>query len=155
VNVAEAEEPHSRLREIRKSSQEKVLRGVLTIYIWKMTDAVGLTDGQAAQVFPKIRESFQIRWESAAKRRHLLQRLQRAIDSVPQEEGLTRLLAEWGENEAKLHAAQEEMRGTLKKVLTPKQEAKSLLFEEQFEGDLVRVIAQIRREQAQKHAKER
>lgn len=159
VNGAEAEE-RSRLRDIRRSSQEKVLRGVLTIYIWKMTDAVGLTDQQAAKIFPKIREAFQIRWESAAKRRHLLQRLQRAIDSVPQEEeGLKRLLAEWEKNEAKLHAAQEEMREALKRVLTPQQEAKSLLFEEQFEGDLIRVIAKIRKQSQrvnkQNRAKER
>ncbi len=56
MNLAEAEGPRSRLKEIRKSSQERVLRGVLTIYIWKMTDAVGLTEEQAAQVLQRMEE---------------------------------------------------------------------------------------------------
>jgi len=151
AQVIGAEESRSRAGEVRKSSQERVLRGVLAIYVWKMTDAVGLTEEQAARVFPTVRKSFETRWQLAAKRRNFLELFRRSIDAAPQQESeLKRLLNQWEENEAKLQVAQEEMRQTLTKILSPEQQAKSLLFEQQFEGDLVRLIAEIRREQAQR-----
>ena len=130
-----------------KPRQERALGGVLTIYIWRMTEAVGLTEEQAAQVFPKIREAFQTRWQSAAKRRRLLLTLQKVIDSVPhRKDGLERLLSQWEENEARLNASQREMLETLKKILTPEQQVKYLLFEEQFQGDLSKILQELRRE---------
>ncbi len=153
TDAAEESGPHSKYREARRSSQERVLRGVLTIYIWKMTEEIGLTEEQAAQVFPKIRETFRIRWQSAARRQRLLRLLEREIDSLPQQEHtLKQLLAQWEENEAKRYAAQQEMRQALTRVLTPEQQAKSLFFEEQFQGDLIRVIREIRRERLQRSA---
>lgn len=129
------------------SKRERALGGVLTIYIWKMTEAVGLTEEQAAQIFPKIREAFQIRWQSAAKRRQLLFSLRRAVDTSNQgKEGLEQLLSQWEENEAKLSASQREMLETLKKILTPEQQVKYLLFEEQFQGDLSKILQELRRE---------
>ena len=65
------------------------------------------------------------------------------------------LLSQWEENEAKLQTAQKEMREVLNRVLTPDQQAKSLLFEEGFEGDLVRVIAKIRRDQSKRHIQQK
>ena len=153
TNVAGVSGPHSKGSEIRSSAQGKVLRAVLMIYVWKMTEEVGLSDEQAAQVFPKIREAFRIRWQSAAKRQRLLRFLERKIDSLPeQEHALKQLLGQWGENETKRYAAQQEMRVALTRVLTPEQQAKSLLFEEQFQGDLIRVIREIRRERLQRSA---
>lgn len=135
------------VRGVFKPAQEKALRGVLTIYIWRMTEAVGLTEEQAAQVFPKIREAFQTRWQSAAKRRQLLFSLRRVVDSSNQgKEGLERLLSQWEENEAKLNASQREMLEALKKILTPEQQVKYLLFEEQFQGDLSKILEELRRE---------
>ncbi len=153
TDAAEVSGPLSKNREIRTSSQGRIFGGVLTIYMWKMTEEVGLTVEQAAQVFPKIRETFRIRWQSAARRQRLLRLLEKEIDSLPQQEHtLKRLLAQWEENEAKRYAAQQEMRQALTRVLTPEQKAKSLFFEEQFQGDLTRVIREIRRERLQRSA---
>lgn len=152
----EGKGPHARSDELRRSHEEKILRGVLTIYVWKMTDEVGLTDEQAAEVFPKIRDTFRIRWQSAARRQRLLRLLEREIDSLPrQEHALRRLLTQWEENEATRYAAQQEMRQALTRVLTPAQQAKSLFFEEQFQGDLIRVIREIRREQVRQSGQRR
>ena len=66
------------------------------------------------------------------------------------ESELKNLLARWEENEKELHSAREELRKELTSVLTPEQQAKSLLFEEEFEGELSRVLTQIRRENSQR-----
>jgi len=133
-------------------AQERALRAVLTIHMWKMTEAVRLSEEQAAQLFPKIREAFRTQWQAEGKRRQLLRLLQRVSDSAPpRKERLEQLLAQWGENEEKLHAAQQEMMTAVRRVLTPMQQVKYLLFQEQFQGELTRVIADFRREQAQSH----
>lgn len=150
LRVGAADTARSPPGEGRRVSNERVLRGVLTIYVWKMTDAVKLTHDQAARLFPEIRETFRARWRSAEKRRELLQLFRQAIEAVPADEAaLKRLLEQWEENEAGLNAAREHMRKAMARVLTPEQQARSLLFEEEFERDLVRVIADMRRERSQ------
>ncbi len=126
---------------------ERVLRGVLTIYIWKMTDAVKLTDEQSARVFPLVRKAFQTRWQVGAQRRNLLQFFRRAVEKAPQQEPeLAQLLEQWGETEEKLHAARDQMRKALTSVLTLEQQAKSILFEESFDEELARVIGETRQQ---------
>jgi len=140
---------------------ERALRAVLTIHNWKLTEAVGLSEEQAAQLFPRFREAFQIRWQSERRRGHLLRRLEKMVDVAPQEgERLAQLLSQWGENEARLRASQDELQGALKRVLTPMQLVKYLLFQERFQGDLVRVLNEQRGQQPprrveQKRATER
>jgi hypothetical protein len=139
------------VQETTAPVQERALRGVLTIYIWKMTEAVGLSEEQAAQLFPKIHEAFRARWQSEAKRRQLLRLLERVNAAVPPpRERLDHLLAQWGENEARMHASQEEMQEAVRRVLAPMQQVKFLLFQERFQGDLTQVIADVRREQVQR-----
>lgn len=155
TDAADGSGPRSNDGEIARSPQGSVLRGVLTIYMWKMTEEVGLTEEQAAQVFPRIREAFQARWQSAARRQYLLRFLEREIDSLSkQERALKLFLTQWEDNETQRYAAQQDMRKALTRVLTPEQQAKSLLFEEQFQGDLIRVIREIRRERLQRSVRE-
>lgn len=141
----------TRAAENRRLPNERLLRGVLTIYVWKMTEAVKLNEEQSARVFPLVRKNFQTRWQLAMKRRHLLELFRRAVAAAPQPESeLRNLLTRWEENEKELHSAREELRKELTSVLTPEQQAKSLLFEEEFEGELSRVLTQIRRENSQR-----
>ncbi len=149
--VAATEESPPRVAGKQRLPNERLLRGVLTIYIWKMTDAVKLTDKQTAQVFPLVRKNFYARWQLAMKRRNLIQMVRQAVDGAPKQEvELNRLLAQWEQNEERLQAAREGLRKALTKVLTPEQQAKSLLFEEEFEAELSRVMAQIRQENSQR-----
>ena len=92
AGVAGAPEDENALSEIfvgPPPGQERVLEGVLTIYMAKMAEALTLTEEQAARTFPKIRESFQARWRSAARRRQLLGTLERTLDAE-REAGLDR-----------------------------------------------------------------
>lgn len=149
--VVAMEEPGGGAVESQRLPNERFLRGVLTIYIWKMSEAVKLKEEQSAQVFPLVRKNFHTRWQLAMKRRNLMQLFHRAVDGAPQQESeLKRLLAQWEENEEKLHTARGELRKALTKVLTPEQQAKSLLFEEEFEGELSRVVTKIRQESSQR-----
>jgi len=129
--------------------QERALRAVLTIHIWRMTEEVGLREEQAAQLFPKIREAFQVRWQAEATRRHLLRQLGRVNDSaLPRSERLEQLLSQWAENQAKLYASQQAMEEAVKRVLSPMQQAKYVVFQERFHGELTRIVEEYRREQA-------
>lgn len=129
------------------ASEYRALRSVETIYMWRMTEAVGMTEEQAAQIFPRVREAFQARWPLAARRRHLLDLLRRAVDEPSGPENLPLLLAQWEKNEMKLRASRQRMWEALTRVLTFEQQVRCLLFEEQFQGDLVRVIEEHRRNQ--------
>ena len=136
------------------SPQERGLQGILTIHSWKMTEAVGLSPAQAAQLFPRMRESFQARWQAAAKRKDLIRRLDRVSESAPpRTDRLVELLAEWRENEERLAAAQQAMEEQVRKVLSPMQQVKYLLFQERFQGDLTRLLAEVRRDQERAAAK--
>jgi len=149
--VTAVADPRTRPGESRRLPNERLLRGVLTIYIWKMTEAVKLNEEQSARVFPLVRKNFQTRWQLAMERRNLIQLFRKAVDATPQPEAeLTHLLEQWGENEKKIHSAREGLRISLTKVLSPEQQAKSLLFEEEFESELARAVMQIRQENSQR-----
>jgi hypothetical protein len=129
-------------------SERRALRSVETIYVWKMTDAVGMTEEQAAQIFPRVREAFQARWPLAAQRRHLLVLLRRAVDEPSGSDNLSLLLAQWEDNEMKLRASRQRMSEALTRVLSVEQQVRCLLFEEQFHGDLARMVEEYRRSPA-------
>lgn len=132
--------------------QERNLRALLAIHNWKMTEAVGVSEDQAAQLFPRFREAFQSRWQLEARRRQLLRLFEKLSDPVsPQSEKLERLLAEWDESEAKLQASQRRLQETVKSVLTPIQQIKYLLFQERFQGDLIRSLTDHQRQRDQGH----
>lgn len=126
-------------------SEQRALRRVETIYMWRMTEAVGLNEEQAAQIFPRVREAFQARWPLAARRRQLLVLLRKAVDERSESDNLALLLAQWEDNETKLRASRQRMWDALIRVLSTEQLVRCLLFEEQFQGDLVRVLEEHRR----------
>ena len=129
-------------------AEQRAMRSVETIYMWKMTEAVGMTEEQAAQIFPRVREAFQARWPLAVRRRHLLVQLRRALDEPTGTENFPVLLAQWEENETRLRASRQRMWEALTRVLTAQQQVRCVLFEEQFQGDLARVIDEYRRSPA-------
>jgi hypothetical protein len=130
-------------------SEQRGLRRVETLYMWKMTEAVGISEEQAAQIFPRVREVFQARWPLAARRRQLLLQLRQAVDGPSGSDSLTGLLAQWEDNETKLRASRQHMWDAFARVLTTEQQVRCLLFEEQFQGDLVRMIEEHRRNRSQ------
>jgi uncharacterized HAD superfamily protein len=71
----------------------------------------------------------------------------------PRPDRLAELLAEWRENEERLSAAQHAMEDEVRKVLSPMQQVKYILFQERFQGDLTRLLAEVRRQQERAAAK--
>jgi hypothetical protein len=130
------------------ASEHRALRRAETVYVWRMTEAVAMTESQAAQIFPRVREAFQTRWPLAARRRELLVLLRRTLDESPASDQLGTLLTQWHDNETKLRASRQLMWETLARVLTAEQQVRCLLFEEEFQGDLVRVLEEHRRNQS-------
>jgi Spy/CpxP family protein refolding chaperone len=131
------------------SVQERGLQGILTIHNWKMTEAVGLTQAQAARLFPAMHEAFQARWQAAGKRKELLRRLERVSEAAPpRQDRLEELLAAWRENERRLADSRREMEEAVRTVLSPMQQVTYLRFQERFYGDLTRLLQEVRREQS-------
>ena len=125
---------------------ERVLGAVLAVYVRRMKGSVGLTEQQEAQIVPEMRAAFHVRWGAAQQRRRLLLLLERANKAA--EHGA--LLAEWADNEARLCASQQEVLQIVKRVLSPEQQLRYVLFDERFLADLARVTDETRRERVRR-----
>lgn len=132
-------------RQVLTPSEEQALRRLQTVYVWRMTEAVGMSDVQAAHLYPEIHDAFRTRWPLVAQRRQLLVLLRQAVDAAARPDNLGQLLAQWQQNEAKFQTSQRRLWETLTRVLALEQQARYVLFEEQFHGDLVRVLEKLPR----------
>lgn len=120
-------------------------RLIETIKIWKMIEALNLGEDQAARLFPKLAQLEASRREFHRRQRLLRDELAELLKQRPlRDEQIKARLDQLDRAEADFRGHEQVIRGGLRSILSPEQQARFALFEDQFETEMRRVIHDLR-----------
>lgn len=116
-----------------------------TIRIWKMTEALDLNEDQAAKLFPRLAQLEASRREFQRRQRLLRDELAGLLKHRPlQDEEIKARLEQLDRAEADFRGREQAIKGGLRSILSPEQQARLALFEDRFETEMRRVIQNLR-----------
>jgi Spy/CpxP family protein refolding chaperone len=120
-------------------------RLIETIKIWKMTEALNLTEDQAAKLFPKLTQLEASRREFHGRQRLLRDALAELLRQRPLREiEIKTRLEELDRTEIDFKGRERSVMGELRSILSLEQQARLALFEERFEMEMRRTIQDLR-----------
>ena len=119
---------------------EKSYRMIEAIKIWKLTEILDLNSEQMEQFFPKLRKHEEHRKNTFSERRILLQELRELLDQEKSDKNILTSINKITEFDKKKRDEEEKLKKEVMEVLSVKQQAKFLLFEERFEGEIRKII---------------
>ncbi|MBZ0160649.1 hypothetical protein [Candidatus Methylomirabilis sp.] len=120
-------------------------RMIETIRIWKMTEALNLDEAQAAKLFPKLAQLEASRREFHQRQRVLRDELAELLRQRPlRDEDIRAKLDQLDRTEVDFRGQELAIRGGLRSILSPEQQARFALFEDRFETEMRRTIQDLR-----------
>ena len=120
-------------------------RLIETIKIWKMSEALDLSEDQAAKLFPKMTQLEATRREFHRRQRLLRDEIAGLLRQQPlREVDLKRRLEELERTETDFRGRERTVKGELQSILSLEQQARLALFEERFETEMRRTIQDLR-----------
>jgi Spy/CpxP family protein refolding chaperone len=120
-------------------------RLIETIRIWKMTEALNLDEHQAAKLFPKLAQLEASRREFHRRQRALRDELAELLKQRPlRDEEIRARLDQLDRTEIDFRGQEVAIRGGLRSILSPEQQARLALFEDRFETEMRRTIQDLR-----------
>ncbi len=121
-------------------------RMIDTIRIWKMTEALQLSEDQAIKLFPRLTQLEASRREFHRRQRGLRVELGELLRQRPTREvDIKRILEELDRIDFDFRSRERAVRGELQSILSLEQQARLTLFEEGFEMEMRRTIHDLRR----------
>jgi Spy/CpxP family protein refolding chaperone len=117
-----------------------------TIKIWKMTEALNLDEDQAAKLFPRLAQLEASRREFYRRQQLLRNELAELLKQRPlQDEEIKAKLNQLERTEIDFRGREQAIKGGLRSILSPEQQARLTLFEDRFETEMRRVIQDLQR----------
>lgn len=120
-------------------------RLIETIKIWRMSEALNLTEDQAAKLFPKLTQLEASRREFHNRQRLLRNELAALLKQRPLREiEVKARLDELDRADIDFKGRERSVMGELRSILSLEQQARLALFEERFEMEMRRTIQDLR-----------
>lgn len=142
---AMAQPPGDRPGSKSPDSPPDELRSFESIKLWRMTQALDLTEEQAAKIFPKLHQLQKERHQFRQNYRQMMQELSAMVrDPQVQENLLIKKMEQIEKGERAFREMQRKGHEEIKVLLTPVQQAKLMLFQEKFDRDLRQILREIR-----------
>lgn len=115
------------------------------VRIFKLTQELDLTTEQAVKFFPKLNELRKIEQEFQKERMDILKELRDLIKNDASDKEITKVITKFEEAHKKKMVGQIKKMEEIKEVLTPLQQAKYLIFQEEFEREIRDLIKEVRK----------
>lgn len=126
-----------------KEQRERVRKRIETLKMWKLTKALDLDEKTSAQLFPLLNKYDRRRVEIEEALRSGMNELKESLREK-REASLKNILEKLEENHRAMQRINDEERGELKKILTIEQQARFIVFHQEFEQEIKRIIAEAR-----------
>src|SRR5574337_1313318 len=121
-------------------------RLIETIKIWKMTEALNLDADQAAKLFPRLAQLEASRREFHRRQQVLRNELAELLKQRPlQDEEIKARLDQLDRVETDFRGREQAIKGGLRSILSPEQQARIALFEDRFETEMRLTIQDLRK----------
>ncbi len=125
--------------------EEKDPREVIEkVRIYKLTEALDLTEEQTMKLFPRLRDFRKREREFQRQRVATIDKLRDLIKTNAEEKEIVKVLDKLHEMQKNRLALQIKEMENIKELLTPVQQAKFLIFEEDFEREIRELIREVR-----------
>jgi Spy/CpxP family protein refolding chaperone len=125
--------------------REQLRRDIENMRIWKMTQYLELSTEQSTKFFPIFNDFQSKREELEQEQAEMMRRLAELVESEGEQEGeMKNLISGVEKNRRKMVDLVDEFRREAGRVLSLKQQAKLVLFEEHFRGEIRGMIEDIR-----------
>ena len=123
---------------------ERARRQVETLYFLRLSETVGLNTEQSAQAILVIRKAQEARRSLAEERRQLLEELNALAAAGAGADQIRPKVAQWERNEARLARWRRGLFQELSRILSVEQQARYLLFEENFNTEVRNAVLELR-----------
>jgi len=124
--------------------RERIRERIETLRMWKMTKALDLDEATAARLFPLLNRYDKRRFRIERAVRKDMTELKRALDTRKMDE-LQEILQRLEDRHRELQRLNDEEREEIKRILTPEQQARYVLFQYRFKRELREMIEKARR----------
>lgn len=126
-----------------KEQRERLRKRIETLRIWKLTKALDLDEKTAARLFPLMNRHDRERAEVEREIKESMKNLRKAL-RVENEGKLSGLLEKLRNSHKALQGLNDEEREDLEKILTVKQQARYIIFQQEFNREIRRIIGEAR-----------
>jgi Spy/CpxP family protein refolding chaperone len=123
----------------KKERHERIRESIETLRMWKLTKALDLDEATASRLFPLLNRYDKKRYRIEKTVRKDMRDLKRALEDRRMSE-LQEILQRLEDKHRELQRLNDEERAELKKILTPEQQARYVLFQYKFKKDMRRMI---------------
>lgn len=136
----------------RENFDEKDPREIIEkVRLYKLTEVLDLTDEQAAKLFPRLKEMRKNEQEFLRVRMDIILELKKLIKANAQAQEIEKVLDKFQEAQKKRIENQLREIRELKEILTPIQQAKFLIFQEEFEKEIRDLIREVKKRHRPRH----
>jgi len=138
-----AEPPGDPDRPPSREQMEKVRKKIETMRMWKLTTALDLDEKSSAQLFPVLNKFDKKRAESEAAVRDSMRELRDTLKEK-NEAKLKGILDKLEQGHKGIQKVNDEERTELRKILTVEQQARFILFQQEFSREVREMIGEAR-----------
>lgn len=128
---------------------EQIQKQIEMTRMWRLTKELDLDEGSAARLFPILNRYDKKRMDLEIERFRIMRQMREAINEDrgwDNDRKVDKLMDRLESNKSALDRLRDEERGELNKVLTKKQMARYILFQQRFEHEMKEMIREHRRE---------
>jgi len=123
-----------------KEQRDRVRKRIQTLKMWKLTKALDIDETTSAKLFPILNRYDKRKAEIHQNIRKGMMEMRRSLKEN-RTKGLQNTLAMLEENHKALQNINDEEWAEMKKVLTVEQQAKFILFKQEFDRDVRKIIS--------------
>ncbi len=122
-----------------------VLEKLEMIKMWKLTDALDLTEEQAAKLFPAMKDFRRAREERRKRELELVGELREAVDQGADTAEIMAILDELQSIKAQECQAEAQFMTKMRSILSARQQAEYVLFEAAFRKRMIELLREFHR----------
>ncbi len=125
-------------------SKEDIPRIFEVIRIWKLVDDLELNEDQLLAFLPKFKEMEELRRKYYRDRHDSIKKMSKLLETNPTENQLKSAIDEFTKAEADFYQRYRKIRDSINSVLTIKQQAKFVVFEDKYRDDMRSLMRNLR-----------
>ena len=125
--------------------REEIRKRIELIRMWKLTEELDLTEETGAKLFPILHKYDEKRMELHKERRNTMNELRKALkDEATSDEAIQEVMNKLDKNTLTASDLTRQQREELKGILSPRQQAKFVLFQREFHREIRKIISEAR-----------
>ena len=135
---------------IRERDLSRIRKKIETLRAWQLTEELDLDEDTSSRLFPAMKKADKERWEIETRNRELVGEMSRALEGRNPDPGkINRILDELQSNRRELTLSEERHIDSVRRILSPADTARYLIFQIRFQAQIKQKAAEALRNRGQ------